>query len=69
MEPKRLVGEPVCTDDHRGGYVRYLEDSAPLLDQLTIAGEHDCLGLVRRDVHRDLPTTVVVDRLSDELTC
>ena len=59
MEPKRLIGEPVCADDHRGGYVRRLEDRAPLGDQLTVTSEHDCLGLVRREVRRDLPTTVV----------
>ena len=68
MEPQRLVGQPVYTDDHRGRYVGRLEEPAPLRDQLTVTGEHDCLGRIRRDVHRDLPTTVVVERLGDELS-
>ena len=68
MEPQRLIGQPVDTDDHRGRYVGRLEDSAPLRDQLAVTGEHDCLGRVRRDVHRDLPATVVLERLGDELS-
>jgi hypothetical protein len=43
-------------------------DSAPLRDQLTIAGKPDCLRKTRRDVHRDLPTTVVIERLGNELS-
>ena len=66
MEPQRLIGQAVNTDDHRGRYVGRLEDSAPLRDQLTVTGEHDCLGRICRDVHRDLPTTVVVERLGDK---
>ena len=58
----------VYTDDHRGRYVGRLEDSAPLRDQLTVTGEHDRLGRIRRDVHRDLPATVVLERLGDELS-
>ena len=44
MEPQRLIGQPVHTDDHRGRYVGRLEHSAPRRDQLTVAGEHDGLG-------------------------
>src|SRR5215469_3537291 len=68
MEPQRLIGQAVNTDDHRGRYVGRLEDSAPLRDQLTVTGEHDCLGRICRDVHRDLPTTVVIERLGDDLS-
>jgi hypothetical protein len=35
-------------------------------DPLTVAREHDRLGLVWRDVHRDLPAAVVVERLGDQ---
>ena len=68
MEPQRLIGQAVNTDDHRGRYVGRLEDSAPLRDQLTVTGEHDCLGRICRDVHRDLPTTVVIECLGDEFS-
>ena len=62
MEPQLLIGQPVYTDDHRGRYVGRLEEPAPLRDPLTVTGEHDCLGRTRRDVHRDLPTSVVVEQ-------
>src|SRR5215469_11241173 len=68
MEPQRLIGQAVYTDDHRGRYVGRLEDSAPLRDQLTVTGEHDCLGRICRDVHRDLSATVVIERLGDDLS-
>src|SRR5436190_16248155 len=68
MEPQRLIGQPVCTDDHRGRYVGRLEDPAPLRYHLTVTGEHDRLGRIRRDVHRDLPTIVVLEPLRDELS-
>ena len=66
--PQRLIGRPVYTDDHRGRDVGCLQEPAPLRDQLTVTGEHDCLGWIRRDVHCDLPTTVVLERLGDELS-
>jgi len=59
----------VYTDDHRGRHVGRLEVPAPLRDPLTVTGEHDCLGRIRRDVHRDLPPTVVLERLGDKLSC
>ena len=68
MEPQRLIGQPVDTDDHRGRYVGRLEELAPRRDQLAVAGEHDCLGRSRRDIRRDLPSTVVLERLGDELS-
>jgi hypothetical protein len=58
----------VCTDDHGGRYIGRLEDAASLRDQLTVTSEHDCLGWIRRDVRRDLPTPVVIERLGDELS-
>jgi hypothetical protein len=39
-----------------------------LRDPLTVTGEHDCLGRIRRDVHRDLPATVVLEPLGDKLS-
>src|SRR5580700_6700626 len=68
MEPQRLIGPAVNTDDHRGRYVGRLEDSAPLRDQLTVTGEHDCLGRICRDVHGDLPATVVIERPGHDLS-
>jgi len=65
MEPQRLIGQAVDTDDHRGRYAGRLEDSAPLRDHLTVTGEHDRLRRICRDVHHDLPTTVVIERLGD----
>ena len=56
------------TDDHRGRYVSRLEEPAPLRDPLTVTGEDDCLGRIWRDVHRYLPTTVVVERLGNKLS-
>ncbi len=34
---------------------------------IAVSGEHDCLGRIRRDVNRDLPPTIVLERLGDEL--
>jgi hypothetical protein len=68
MEPQRLIGQAVNTDDHRGRYAGRLEDATPLRDQLTVTGEHDRLGRICRDVYRDLPATVVVERLGDDLS-
>jgi hypothetical protein len=45
----------VNTDDHRGRYGGCFKDFTPLRDELTVTGEDDGLGRVRRDVHRDLP--------------
>jgi hypothetical protein len=46
---------------------RPLRGSNPLREPLTITGEYDYLGRLRRDVHRDPATSVVVERLGDEL--
>src|ERR1700722_12374104 len=56
------------TDDHCGRCVGLLEQPAPLRDSLTVAGEDDCFGRVRWKVYRDLPSTVVLERLSDKLS-
>jgi len=56
------------TDDHCGRYVGLLKQPAPLRDSLTIAGEDDCFGRVGWNVHRDLPSTVVLERLGDQLS-
>ena len=37
-------------------------------DQLTVTGEDDCLGRISRDIHRDPPTTVVIECLGDDLS-
>ena len=69
MQPQRLIGRPMDTDDHCRGYVSCLNGFAPLRDQLTVPSEYDRLGRSRRDIHRDLPTTVVLNEsLGDELT-
>jgi hypothetical protein len=48
MQPQRLIGQPMDTDDHRRGYVSRLNGFAPLRDQLTVPREHDGLGRSRR---------------------
>src|SRR6185436_352066 len=68
MEPLRLIGQPMDTDQHRRRYVKRLDGSAPLRDQLTVPCEHDCLDWSWRDVNRDLPTTVVSESLGDEVS-
>lgn len=40
----------------------------PLADQLTVAGEDDGLGRIRRHVYRDLPAAVIVERLADDVS-
>ena len=68
MEPQRLIGQSMYTDDHCGRYAGLLEQPAPLRDSLTVAGEDDCFGRLRWNVYRDLPSTVVLQRLSDKLS-
>src|SRR6202050_5249432 len=68
MEPQRLIGQPMYTDDHCGWYVGLLEQPAPLRDSLTVTGEDDCFGRVRWNVNRDLPSTVVLEPLGDKLS-
>jgi hypothetical protein len=60
MEPGHLLGQPVYADDHRGWYVGPFEEPTPLREPLTVSGEGDCLGRIRRDIHRDLATSVVL---------
>src|SRR5690242_11511462 len=69
VEPCVVIGETVDTDDHRGRRVGGLEDRGQSRDvPSTVTGEDNGLRGNRRDVHRDLATTVVVERLADELT-
>src|SRR5215469_3350014 len=68
MEPQRLIGQPMYTDDHCGRHVGLLEQLAPFRDSLTVTGEDDCFGRVRWNVHRDLPSTVVLEHLGDKLS-
>src|SRR5271169_2364967 len=68
MEPQRLVGQPMYTDDHCGRYVGLLEQPAPLRASLAVTGEDDCFGQLRWNVHRDLPSTVVLEHLGDKLS-
>src|SRR5215467_8821792 len=69
MEAQRLIGQAMCTDDHRGRYVGRLKDTSPLRNQLAITSEHDGLGRLRRDIHSDFPATVVLKLLGDEVSC
>src|SRR5580698_2900818 len=68
MEPQRLIGQPMYTDDHCGRYVDLLEQPAPLRDFLTVTAEDDCFGRVLWNIHRDLPSTVVLEHLGDKLS-
>src|SRR4029450_9074991 len=65
VEPQRFVGYAVRADDHGRRHVCWLEKGARLRDHLAITGEYDRLGRIWRDVHGDLPATIVVERLSD----
>ena len=40
---------------------------APLRDELAVTGEHDRLGWIRRHVHSEPLSTVVVEGLGDQL--
>src|SRR5690242_1190933 len=68
MEAQHLIGQSMYTNDHRGRYFGILEQPAPLRDSLTITGKDDCFGSVRWNVHRDLPSTVVLEHLGDKLS-
>src|SRR5580692_7250856 len=56
------------TDDHCGRYVGLLEQPAPLRDSLTVTSEDDSFGRIRWNVHRDLPSTIVLKCLSHKLS-
>lgn len=66
MEPRRLIGQPMYTDDHRRPYAGPLEQSAPLRNSLTVTGEDDRFGRARRNIYGDLPSTTVLERLTDK---
>src|SRR5258708_36965857 len=68
MEPQHLIGQPMYTDDHCGRYIGLLEQPVPLRDSLTVSDEDDCFGRVQWNVHRDLPSTVVLEHLGDKLS-
>src|ERR1700733_4213435 len=68
MEPQRLIGQSVYTDDHCGRDVGLFEQAAPLRDSLTVAGEDNCFGRVGWNVYGDLPSTVVLERLSGKFS-
>ncbi len=68
MDPQRLIGQSMDTDDHCGRYVGLLQQPAPLRDSLTVAGEDDRFRRRRWNVYRDLPSTVVLERLRDKLS-
>ena len=69
VEPRHLLGQPVDADDHRGRDIGRLEEPTPSREPLSVTREDDCLGRIRRDVRRDLATTVVSEqRLGDELS-
>jgi hypothetical protein len=44
------------------------EDDTILLNLATHRKKADCLGRICRDVHRDLPAPVVIERLGDDLS-
>jgi hypothetical protein len=62
MEPRHLIGQSMYADDHCGRYVGLLEQPASLRDALTVTGEDDGFGRLRWNVHRDLPSAVVLER-------
>ena len=68
MESQRLIGQPMYPDNHCGEYAGLLEQSAPLRDSLTVAGENDCLGRVWWNAYRDLSPPVVLERIIDKLS-
>ena len=46
-----------------------MEEVSPRRDQLAVTGEDGGLGRSRRDIRRDLPSTVVFKPFGDELAC
>src|SRR5579859_2854504 len=68
MEPQQLVAQPMDPNDHCGRYVGLLEQSAPFRNPLTVTGENDRFGRLRWNVHRDLPSTVVLEHPGDKLS-
>jgi hypothetical protein len=67
MRPNRFVGYPVSTDDHRGWYGGVSKGGSPSRDQLASANM-TASGESVRKVHRDLPATVVLQLLGDQLS-
>src|SRR5579863_2218252 len=68
MEAQDLIVQTVDTDDHGGRSAGLLERLAPPRDSLAVGGEDDCLGRARRNVYRDLPSAIELERLGDELS-
>src|SRR5579871_2314024 len=68
MEPRHLIGQPVYTDDHSGRHAGLFQQPAPLRDSLTIGGEDDGLRRVRWKVHRNLPSTAVLEHPGNKLS-
>ncbi len=67
VEPLHLIAQPMDAYDHCGRYAGLLDQPAPLRDSLTVTGKDDCFGRIRWHVHRDPPSTVVLEGLGDEL--
>src|SRR5215467_5855189 len=68
VKPQRLVGRTVRANDHGRRQIRAFKNHAPLRDRLAVTGIYNRLGRVWRDVHRDPPTCVVVERLANKFS-
>src|SRR5215831_9714140 len=68
VKPQRLVGNVVHANDHGRRQIRSFKNHAPLRDHLAVTGKYNRLGRIWRDVHRDPPTRVVVERLANEFS-
>jgi hypothetical protein len=60
VDPSRLIGDAMGSNDHGGRHTGCLENASPRRDQLAVAGEDDGLRRCRRYVRRDLPSSVVL---------
>src|SRR5580700_11918673 len=68
MQPQHLIRQAMDTDDHCRSNAGLLDQPAPLRNSLAVPGIDDRFRRVRRNVYRDLPPTVVLERLRDKLS-
>jgi hypothetical protein len=69
LEPTFVIRHPMDTHDHRVWPVAALESLTQSGDvPTTVSAEHGRFGWMRGHIHGDLPTTVVIEGLMDQLS-
>jgi hypothetical protein len=69
VEPQRLVGRAVRANDQGRRQIRSLKTPSPVRDHVAVTGEYNRRWRIGWDVHRDLPTIIIVERLGNNLAC